>query len=164
MKSVSRIVLPGQSAFNRFIAYGAALTFSVIMGSIAFMGSLDGKVNELYVYRGNERVLVESRNVCDINELLAQSNRWFTIIIIACIINIILNYIRVYRNNNQYVFMRMDNPGLMHRMCLTVPLIIIAAAIILAGIMIYVYYLGYINEVPAQCMPQWNGINIWRTF
>ena len=97
----------------------------------------------------------------EFTELLGGSLRAVYIIVLVLLICIIMNYASFYQGSRSiYLMKRLPNPWELHRRCLLLPLVGMAAALILGFSLLMIYFAVYMLVTPDRCLPpdQWQKL------
>ena len=98
----------------------------------------------------------------DFTEILDRSLWGFLVAIIAALALIGVHYACHYQDSKSiYTMRRLPNRWELHRRCLTLPLLAAAVYLILAFVILLIFYAVYMNLTPDVCLTPGQWQKIW---
>ena len=128
--------------------FGATL-FSLIY----FLPRFNDQLDKLYHRNGKNRVLIPGAIMPDFVEIFGRSHWGFLVVIIAALAFIGGHYAYHYQESKSiYTMRRLPSRWELHRRCLTLPLLAVVAYLILAFLILLIFYAVYMNMTPDVCL------------
>ena len=148
------------SAVLAFILYAVLVTMRMALAwSIASGGMYER------LYPSGKRILKEGFIAKPLNVCLHGCLSPLVIIIAACIVIAVIHYAYFRRGSMSiYVMKRVRSPLEIHVRCLALPIMLLAAALIVSAVMILIFISYYYAHIPTQCLPAQNELNIAGMF
>ena len=111
------------------------------------------------------RMLREGAVIADFHLLTGISFQGF-VLLIPAILGLAVFHYAYYRRESMsiYLMKRLPDPAERHRRALTLPLLAIAATVLLAAWMRVIYFALYLLATPKICLPDEVWQQLWRLF
>lgn len=104
--------------------------------------------------KNGKLVVIDGAMMPSFAEMVSGYLNGFYLLAILMLEAILFNYWYHRKGSKSvYIMKRLPNPWEYHKRCITLPLLGAINAIIMAGLMMLVYYGIYMHNTPAQCMP-----------
>ena len=134
------------------------------LASAFTLGTLANYLNaraDLYETFAGMRILNESAVIEDFHWLTGAYFHAFPLVIVA-MLGLIVSHYAYYRRESMsiYLMKRLPDGTERHRRALTLPLLAIAAAVVLAVLLRVIYFAVYLLATPRVCLPE----DAWRQF
>ena len=144
---------PGTNIPRELGLFGGALALAVLH-SLGFLTRYWRAYDALFEFHGSKRVLMEGALMEDFDFLLDRALWGFPLIALILLALVVWNYLS-YRQDSMsiYLMRRLPDRGLLHRQCLTLPLLGIVLCVVTALVLLCIYHLIYLNCTPVQCLP-----------
>lgn len=164
MLDLSRWAPPGlrwQTERNVFLGVGAG----AVLYSFGFLLRYTEARALLYTQESGVSLLRAGAVMEDFAPLLDRALLGFAVQALCMVVFGVYHY--VYHNQgskSMYLMRRLPNRWELHRRCLTLPLLGILASVVLALLLLVLYYEIYMRCTPEQCLTpgQWQKIWNWR--
>ena len=129
---------------------------------ITFIAKFSDALDRLYYKNGENRTLIPGAIMPDFTEILDRSLWGFLVAIIAALALIGVHYACHYQDSKSiYTMRRLPNRWELHRRCLTLPLLAAAVYLILAFVILLIFYAVYMNLTPDVCLTPGQWQKIW---
>ena len=165
-RTLADLVPPG-AKFKRDLGL-LALWFAllVLLGSfLIFLIRYENARERLYEDVLGRRLLRSGAQIDPLAEILSGTFRLAAVYGILPFVNIAANYMAFYRESKSiYRMRRIPDRWELPRRCAAVPLIGLAAGLILTAILICLCNLIYFKATPPQCSPAGEHFLFWRAF
>ena len=121
--------------------------------------------NELFEIVAGQRYLIEGAVIADFHWITGVYFHGF-ILLIPAILGLAVFHYAYYRRESMsiYLMKRLPDPAERHRRALTLPLLAIAATVLLAAWMRVIYFALYLLATPKICLPDEVWQQLWRLF
>ena len=143
-----------------------ALVTGSLISLIRFNGAYSFERQALYMRRGTELILDESRVIPDFVIILG--DKLYILLILAALVFILASGIHYayHHNGSKSIYLMRRLPGRfeLHRRCLLIPLISALVFILAAALLLLVYYLIYMNSTPEACLAPNQWQKLWRVY
>ena len=138
----------------------------VLLGSfLIFVIRYENARSRLYEDVLGRRLLRSGAQIDPLAEILSGTFRLAVVYGILTFVNIAANYMTFYRESKSiYLMRRIPDRWELPRRCAAVPLIGLAAGLILTAILICLCNLIYFKATPPQCIPAGEHFLFWRAF
>ncbi len=159
---VEKYIPAGMDYWQEFkwLAIGAGLSFFYSLG---FLFRLNGAYERLFRRIGMRKVLIEGAIMPDFPVILDKSLLGFGILVFGMIILAAYHYSYHYQGSKSiYLMRRLPDRFELWRRCLTLPLLFAAAALLLAGLLLLLYFGLYLLVTPAACLAPGQWQKIWQ--
>ena len=155
-RSKRRLPIPpdmelGRQSTAAILAGTVATLYAIVLYANAYGNAL----SDLYEWVGGKRILLRGAMMPYFSELLDGAFRGFLVAAAVPVALAALNYLS-YRSGGSmsiYLMKRLPDRGLLHRQCLTLPLLVGLCYLLLAVILLGSFYLVYRYNTPAACLP-----------
>jgi hypothetical protein len=132
------------------------------------LGTLVNYLNaraELFETRAGQRCLIDGAVIEDFTRMTGAYFQGFTLVTLA-ILGLIAFHYSYYRRESMsiYLMKRLPACGERHRRALTLPLLAVAATVVLAALLLTVYFAVYLLATPKICLPDEVWQQLWRLF
>ena len=135
-----------------------ATAFSLII----FISKFEDELDKLYHKNGSNRTLIPGAIMPDFVEIFDRSYWGFLVMIVAAFALIGVHYAYHYQESKSaYTMRRLPNRWELHRRCLTLPLLAVVAYLILAFVLLLIFYAAYMNLTPDVCLTPGQWQKIW---
>ena len=165
-RTLADLVPPG-AKFKRDLGL-LALWFAlfVLLGSfLIFVIRYENARSRLYEDVLGRRLLRSGAQIDPLAEILSGTFRLAVVYGILTFVNIAGNYMTFYRESkSSYLMRRIPDRWELPRRCAAVPLIGLAAGMILTAVLICLCNLIYFKATPPQCIPVGEHFLFWRAF
>ena len=157
---------PGMTLRSKLLHYAGHLAFYVLLGSfVLFCIRYTYLRDKLYEDILGRRVLRSGVQLDSLSDILNGKFRLSLMYFILMLTDIGLNYASFYRESKSiYLMRRIPDRWELPRRCASVPLMGIAAGLILTAILICLCNLIYFKATPPQCIPAGEHFLFWRAF
>ena len=152
--TLTKISPPGKDLKRDLLSYRIGLLISFFY-SWFFLIEYRMSWFELHTYGKNgELVLRDGAKMPPFSRMISGYLNAFYVLAICMVVAIGYNY-WYHRKNSKSVYLmkRLPNKWEYHKRCIILPLMGMALAFVMAGLMSLVYYGIYIYSTPAQCLP-----------
>ena len=138
----------------------------MLLGSfLIFVIRYENARERLYEDVLGRRLLRSGAQIDPLAEILSGTFRLAVVYGILTLVNIAGNYMTFYRESKSiYLMRRIPDRWELPRRCAAVPLIGLAAGLILTAILICLCNLIYFKATPPQCIPAGEHFLFWRAF
>lgn len=163
MSKRNSIVPPGGSLkteltvnllFALLIIGGISLSFWVVYGA---------NYNNLFTFVSGKRCIMVGSIMPGLNTLMRGKFIGFWGYVVVCVVNGVTHYLSFYTPTKSiYVMKRIPNGRELHFRCLAVPLLSLLGGIILTAILMAFYTFCYWHATPAECLPAFEKLDVWR--
>ena len=137
--------------------FGATL-FSLIN----FVPRFSDQLDKLYRRNGANRTLIPGAIMPDFVEIFDRSLWGFLVMIVAAFAFIGVHYAYHHQESKCiYTMRRLPSRWELHRRCLTLPLLAVVAYLILAFVILLIFYAVYMNITPDVCLTPGQWQKIW---
>lgn len=161
---LQRLVPPGVNAQQElhWICGGWALS---LLYSLGFVTGYSQERNNLYMTvttsAGRQRVLRSGAVMPDFADLLGTHLYGF-LLVALCVLAVVVYHYLYHRQGSKsiYLMRRLPDGMELHRRCWTLPVLGALASILLAFVLLMIYYAVYILVTPKSCLPpdQWQKL------
>lgn len=118
--------------------------------------------SNLYGYEGTKRVLLTDAVMPDMGTLIGSALVGFLIIALCMLAMIVYHYAYHLQDSKSiYLMRRLPNRWELHRRCLTLPLLAIVICLLVAVILLLIYYGIYTIATPGECLTPHQWQKIW---
>lgn len=143
-------------------AFFLGLVIAVLF-SLCFFVELGSAYNQLFQRLGDQRVLIPGAVMPDFDTL---SLPWFVPfgILTAITLSFIFPHYGCHHQGSKsiYLMRRLADPWELHRRCLTLPLAGVGVCLLLAFMLLLLYFAVYLGVTPEECLTPNQWQKIWR--
>ena len=143
MKKLNDLLPPGADARGELIKSAAFAAVFLLFWSMTFFAAYANAYNALFTVIGNEKFLMGDAVMASFSSLMRGRFAGFWVYLIAMLTGVIWNYLTFIRSHSIYVMKRVRDPLELHRRCLSLPLLSLAAGIFLIFLLIGLYAVFY---------------------
>ena len=141
--------IPAEATFRQIcIIFGLAITLT-LAAPVCILAQYDA----LYYKEGGKKIFYDGMMMPMFSEIILPWFLLFGVILLGCIIAIVTFYL-YHRQGSMsiYTMRRLPDRWDLHRRCLTVPLLSALLAIVIAALLMALYYAFYCWLVPPRCI------------
>jgi len=140
----------------------AGMVLSILYSLFAFGNRFSNHLAELYWINGSTKTLKADAIMPDFVEILDRSLLGFQIVCAIMVAAAVMHYAYHYQESKSiYTMRRLPNRWELHRRCLTLPLFAVVAYLILAFVLLLIFYAAYMNLTPDVCLTPGQWQKIW---
>jgi hypothetical protein len=138
-------------------------TICAALYSLSFLIRFTDALSQLYWRNGLERTLIPDAVMPDFRELLGSSLAGF-LVIGLCMIPFALYHYAYHRQGSKsiYLMRRLPDRWELHRRCLTLPALGAVICLILALLLLLLYFAIYLLATPDACLTPDQWQKLWR--
>ncbi len=157
--------IPAGIDYGQEIKWLAAGIGASCFYSLGFLFRFSAERGRLFQRVGLEKVLREGAIMADFPEILDKSLMGFGLLICGMVILAVYHYFYHYQGSKSiYLMRRLPDRWELWRRCLALPLLCTAAAVLLAGLLLLLYFGIYLLATPAVCLTPGQWQKIWQAF
>lgn len=146
----------------RWIGMGFCLS---TLYSLGFLLSLWNRYQALFTRAGKEKVLQEGAVMADFVEILGNGLAGFLMVALCMAALVAYHYFYHYQGGRSiYLMKRLPDRWELFRRCVTLPLLSAAAALLLAGLLLAIYFGIYLLAIPDVCLTPGQWRKIWSAW
>lgn len=117
----------------------------------------------LYRMQGSKRVLIEGAVMTDFSVVLGDSLNSFGFLCVLLLGVVVWHYLCYWQGSKSiYLMKRLPNRFEIHKRAWTLPLLAIAVTLVVAFLVMFLYFEFYMIATPKQCIAPGQWQNIWR--
>ena len=161
MNFLTKNAPPGANILIHTNWYIAGLSFSLLW-SLGFLFRYADKYQQLFVHTETGRTLRSQAMMPEFEELLGGCMGGFYVVFLLLLTSIFLYYASFYQGSRSiYLMKRLPNRGELHRRCILLPALGMAAALAVRIIVLLLYFAVYMLVTPDRCLPPDPWQKLW---
>ena len=161
---LKRNLPPGYRYKNEIALSIGVFAGGALSSSTGFFREYSTAKRSLYIRIGTDIILDESRVMPDFIRVLGGKLNYMLILAaLALIIASAIHYAYFHTGSKSiYLMRRLPNRFELHRRCLLMPLIYALAFVLMAAVLLLIYYTVYMNFTPRACLTPNQWQKIWE--
>ena len=159
---LSRHAPPGFRVQDEVKGFWGGCFGATAFSLITFISRFNDELDQLYHRNGSNRTLIPGAIMPDFVEIFDRSYWGFLVVIIVALALIGVHYAYHYQESKSiYTMRRLPSRWELHRRCLTLPLVAIAIYLIMAFVILLIFYTAYMKITPDVCLTPGQWQKIW---
>ena len=142
--------------------YGLVLCLAAL-SSLGFFLAYSDAYDSLFHYSGDLKILKAGAVMPDFDTLSLRYFSCFGLVLIVTLSFISTHYSYHHRESKSiYLMRRLSDPWELHRRCLTLPVVGVGLALLVAFVLLALYFAVYMGVTPEECLTPHQWQKIWR--
>ncbi len=152
----------GMNLNTEFWVFILGLIFSTLF-SLFFFADFDNAYDRLFRHEGDRKILRPDAVMPDFDVLALQYFVGFGILALIMLLFIFFHYGYHHQETKSiYLMRRLSDPWELHRRCLTLPLLGAGATLLVAFVLLLLFFAVYMAVTPEECLTPCQWQKIWR--
>lgn len=163
MEYIKKLAPPGISLYHEFVSWCVGLIFALLY-SMRFLIAFGNERSSMYYYEGNTgvRYIVDDFVMPDFAELARGSMNGFFFVAVCVLVAIVYHYMYYSQGSHAlYLVKRLPDRTYLAKTCLTLPILASVATLVLAFVVLLIYFGLYMLLMPEECLRAGQWARIW---